>query len=133
MIDSNDPRVPDDLNRAARVMSDLAARAREEQRGRAASMNIRVSGGGGGFDSPLESAVSDGEHRGDGYWQWAVQYGDGHPVICEGASDPDGETAEQEARATVSGNAMIRSEYPQHPEGRVLRRWVSTGPWIPAP
>lgn len=75
--------------------------------------------------------MSDSDQRADGYWQWAVQYGDGEPSICEGTEGF--ETAEEEARECVAGNAMIRANNPDHPASRVVKRWVQTGSWTPAP
>jgi hypothetical protein len=63
-----------------------------------------------------------------------TRYGDDKTTvdICEGSGYPDGETAEEVARATAQGNAMIRADYPGYPASRVVKRWITTGPWTPA-
>ena len=60
-----------------------------------------------------------------GYWQFAVQYGDGEPHICEGT---DGiETGEEEARACAEGNANVRASFPDYPTARVVKRTRTLG------
>jgi hypothetical protein len=66
--------------------------------------------------------------RADVEWhvQYGVMYSDAVEFVCTGGY---GQSAEEEARSIVRGNAIVVRDFPSHPVARLVRRKVSVGKW----